>query len=115
MDYLIISFISNNPIVICMGTQVLFKKLITKAKVSISLQDIHKSKLTNIITIDVRLSKTCCWSMVFLIMADNISSTKEIKMEIEHEHEGIGIELTFKAKQSHNSTFKLITLASIKR
>jgi hypothetical protein len=35
--------------------------------------------------------------------------------KIDIEHEGIGIELTFKAKQSHNSTFKLITLASIKR
>ncbi len=82
-----------------MGSQVSFKKLITKAEISTSLWDIHKSKLANNTIIDVKLSKTC-WSMVFLTMVDNISSTKKIKMKIEHE--GIGIELTFKAKQSHN-------------
>ncbi len=59
------------------GDPSVIQTLITKAKVSTSLQDIHKSKLANTIIIDVRLSKTCCWSMVFLTMADNISSTKE--------------------------------------
>jgi len=34
MDYLVVSFTSNIPIVTCMGTQVSLKKLITKVKVS---------------------------------------------------------------------------------
>ncbi len=33
MDYLVISFISNNPIAICMHTHVSFKNLIIKTKV----------------------------------------------------------------------------------
>jgi hypothetical protein len=45
-------------------------------------------------------------------MVDKISSQKKINMEIEHD--GIGIELTFKAKESHNWAFRLITLTSIK-
>jgi hypothetical protein len=40
MDYLVVLFISNNPIVICMGAHVSFKKLITITKVFTSPQDI---------------------------------------------------------------------------
>jgi hypothetical protein len=74
MDYSIVSFTSNTTT--CMGAQVLFKKLITKAKVSTLLQDIHRSKLVDITIIDARFGKTC-WSMGFLTMANNIFPTKE--------------------------------------
>jgi len=82
MDYLVILFTSNSPTIICMGTHVSFRKLIINAKISILLQGIHKSKLVDIIIVDARFGRTC-WSMVFLIMVDNISQ-KKIEMEIEH-------------------------------
>jgi hypothetical protein len=53
----------------------------------------------DIIIVDATFSKTC-WSMVFLTMAGNTSLTKKIKMEIEHRDNGV--ELTSKAKHSHN-------------
>ncbi len=76
MDWLVILFTSNNPIMISMGTHVSFKKLITKTKLSTLAWDIHKSKLVDTIVIDARLGNTC-WSMIFLTMVGNTSSTKE--------------------------------------
>jgi hypothetical protein len=81
-----------------MGTQVSFKKLMTKVKISILLQDIHKSKLADTNIVDARFGRPC-WSMVFLIMVGN-TSQKKIEMEIEHG--GIGVKLTSKAKHFHN-------------
>jgi hypothetical protein len=98
MDYLVILFTSNSPTMICTGTHVSFRKLIIKAKISILLQDMHKSKLTHTIIVDARFNRTR-WSMVFLIMVGNISK-KKIEMEIEHG--GIGVKLTSKAKKFHN-------------
>jgi hypothetical protein len=76
MDYSIVSFTSNNLTTTCMGAQMSFKKLITKANVSTLLQDIHRSKLVDITIVDARFGKTC-WSMVFLTMVSNTSPTKE--------------------------------------
>ncbi len=76
MDYLVASLISNNLTIICMGTQMPFKNLITKVKMSTMPQDFHRSKLVNNIVIDARFDITC-WSMVFLTMVGNISSTRE--------------------------------------
>ncbi len=76
MDYPIVSFISNSPIVTCMGTQVSFKKLITKIRVSTPSWDIHKSQLASPIVVDARLGITCR-SMFFMTMASNIPFTKE--------------------------------------
>jgi hypothetical protein len=82
-----------------MGTHVSFKNLMTKEKISILLQDIHKSKLTYTTTVDARFDRTC-WSMVFLIMVGN---TPQKKIEMENEHGGgIGVELTSKTKHFHN-------------
>jgi len=63
-EYPIISFTSSNPIIICMGTHVQFKKLITRAKVCTPMQNIHKLKLIDNITRSARFGKTC-WSKVF--------------------------------------------------
>ncbi len=84
---------SNYPTLTCMGTHVSLKKLITKVKVSTLLQNIHRSKLENIIVVDAKFDRTC-WSMVFFTMASNISSTKEnqdgeIKMEKPHGGTGV--------------------------
>jgi hypothetical protein len=76
MDYLIASFTSNILTIICMGTQMSFKNLITKIKMSTPPQDIHRSKLVDIIVIDARFDITC-WSMVFLTMVGNVFSTRE--------------------------------------
>jgi hypothetical protein len=81
-----------------MGTHVSFKKLMTKVKISILFQDIHKSKLGDTTIVDARFGRTC-WSMVFLIMVGN-TSQKKIEMEIELRD--IGVELTLKAKHFHN-------------
>jgi len=59
-----------------MGTHVSLTKLITKMKVSMLLQNIHRSKLEDIIVVDAKFGRTC-WSMVFFTMASNTSSTKE--------------------------------------
>jgi hypothetical protein len=59
-----------------MGTQLSFRKLVTRTKISTLLQDIHKSKLAKTIVVDARFDKTW-WSMVLLTMANNISSTIE--------------------------------------
>ncbi len=67
---------SNNPITTCMGTHVSPKKLITKVKISMLLQNIHRSKLEDNIVVDAKFGITC-WSMVFFTMANNMSSTKE--------------------------------------
>jgi hypothetical protein len=76
MDWVVILFTSNNPIMISMGTHVPFKNLITKEKLSTLPWDIHKSKLVDIIAIDATLGKTC-WSMIFFTMVGNVFSTKE--------------------------------------
>ncbi len=89
-DYLVILFISNNPTMICMGTHVSFKKLMTKVKISILFRDIHKLKLADTTIVGARFGRTC-WSMVCLIMVGN-TSQKKIEMEIEHKD--IGVELT---------------------
>jgi hypothetical protein len=59
-----------------MKTHVSHKKLITKAKVFTLLRDVHRSKLVDITTLDVILSRTY-WFMVFLAMIGNTSSSKE--------------------------------------
>jgi hypothetical protein len=84
-----------------MGAQLSFKKLITKAKISTLLQDIHRSKLVDISIVDARFGKTC-WSMVFLPMASNISPQKKIEMK--KPHGGISVGLIFEAKCSHDWT-----------
>lgn len=76
MDYLVASFISNNLTIICTGTQMSFKNLITKIRMSTPPQDIHRSKLVDVIVVDARFDITC-WSMVFLNMVGNISSPRE--------------------------------------
>jgi hypothetical protein len=76
MNYLIASFSSNNLTIICMDTQMSFKILIIKVKMFTLSQDIHRSKLVNIIVVDARFDITC-WSMVFLTMPGDIFSTKE--------------------------------------
>jgi hypothetical protein len=45
ITYLVVSFTSNSPIVICQSYLSSFKKLITNAKTSCAPFDIHKSKL----------------------------------------------------------------------
>jgi len=72
----VVSLTSNNPIVICMEIHMSLKKLISKAKVSTLPWDIHRSKLVDVIVIDVRLFRTC-WFMVFLTITSNIYFTKE--------------------------------------
>jgi hypothetical protein len=75
MDYPIISFTSNNPRIICMGTEL-------HSKIDNKNQNIHIIvkhpwiKLINIIIVDARFNKTC-WSIVFLTMANNNSSIRE--------------------------------------
>lgn len=59
MDYLVTSFTSNNLTIICMGTQMSFTNLITKIKMSTPPQDIHRSKLVDIIVVDIRFDITC--------------------------------------------------------
>jgi hypothetical protein len=76
MNYLVASFISNNLTIICMGTQMSFKKLITKIRMFTPPQDIHRSKLVDVIVVDAKFDITC-WSMVFLNMVGNISFTRE--------------------------------------
>jgi hypothetical protein len=56
------------------------QKVDNKAKVFTLSQNIHRSKLVDITTLDVRLGRTC-WFMVFLAMVGDISSTKKIEME----------------------------------
>jgi hypothetical protein len=58
MDYLVASLNSNNLTIICMGTQMAFKNLITKVKMSTLPQDFHRSKLVDIIVIDARFDIT---------------------------------------------------------
>jgi hypothetical protein len=76
MDYLVASFILDNFTIICMGTQMSFKILITKIRMSTPPQDIHRSKLVDVIIVDARFDITC-WFMVFFNMVGNISSTRE--------------------------------------
>jgi hypothetical protein len=57
MDYLVILFISNNPITICMNTHVSFKNLIIKTKVSTLAQNIQRSKLEMNIIANARFGK----------------------------------------------------------
>jgi len=59
MDYLAASFTSNNLTIICMRTQMSFKNLITKVKMSTPPQDIHRLKLVDIIVVDARFDITC--------------------------------------------------------
>jgi hypothetical protein len=53
-----VSFISNNLTIICMGMYVAIKKLIIRAKIFRSLQNIQRSKLAKIIVVDARFNKT---------------------------------------------------------
>jgi hypothetical protein len=76
MNYVVASFISNNLTIICMGTQMSLKFLITKIRMFTPPQDIHRSKLVDVIVVDARFDITC-WSMVFLNMVGNISFTRE--------------------------------------
>jgi hypothetical protein len=92
MDYLVVSFTSNIPIMTCMGTQMPLPKLMIKVKVSTPPRDIHRSKLDDIIAIGTKFDKT--------VMASHISPQKTIKME--KPHNNIGVELTFEAECSHN-------------
>ncbi len=76
IDCPIVSFTSNSPTITCMGTQLSFRKLITKAKVSTLSWDVHKSKLAETTFVDAKFDKTR-WTMVLLTMFNNTSSTIE--------------------------------------